>query len=150
MRRPVMRLSMLRTMKGMNGGGPDMTSLATEIPARLAQESPTSEGMTRLLPLVESVGRVNYVDVNYVDTEKCRTRSGRVRQFGGGPGGEDRGCGHCPHFGSRTGSDWCRTGPDSVCFGGSPVFARAGTRLESHLGHVFPWPAAEISDSGPS
>ena len=60
--RPVMRFSTLRTMKGMNGGGPDMTSQATEIPARLAQESPTSEGMTRLLPPVESGVRVNYVD----------------------------------------------------------------------------------------
>ena len=49
----------------------------------------------------------------------------------------NRGCGQCPHFGSRTGPYRCRTGPDSVCFGGSPVFARAGTRFESHLGHVF-------------
>ena len=49
--------------------------------------------------------------------------------------GESWGCGQCPHFGSRTGPYWCRTGPDSVCFGGSPVFARAGTRFESHLGH---------------
>ena len=39
-----------------------MTSQATEIPAWLAQESPRSEGMTRLLPPVESDGRVNYVE----------------------------------------------------------------------------------------
>ena len=60
-----------------------------------------------------------------------------VRLFGGGLGGENWGCGQCPHFGSRTGSYRCRTGQDSVCLGGSPVFARAGTRFESHLGHVF-------------
>ena len=30
-----------------------------------------------------------------------------------------------------------RIGPDSGCLRGSPVFARAGARFESHLGHVF-------------
>ena len=52
-------------------------------------------------------------------------------------GGENLGCGQCPHFGSRTGPYRCRTGPDSLFLGGSPVFAGAGTRFESHLGHVF-------------
>ena len=46
------------------------------------------------------------------------------------------GCAHCAHFGLRTGSYWCRTGPDCGGFGGSGV-SRAGTRFESHLGHVF-------------
>jgi len=46
-------------------------------------------------------------------------------------------CVHCPHFGLRTGSNSPRIGPDSACLQGSPVFARAGTRFESHLGHVF-------------
>jgi len=46
-------------------------------------------------------------------------------------------CVHCPHFGLRTGSYRARIGPDSACLQGSPVFARAGTRFESHLGHVF-------------
>ncbi len=45
------------------------------------------------------------------------------------------GCGHCPHFGLRIGSYWGRIGPDSACFRGSPVFARAGMQFESHLGH---------------
>jgi hypothetical protein len=54
-------------------------------------------------------------------------------------GGEKWGCGQCPHFGCLTGLYWCRTGPDSACSGGSPVFAGPGTRFESHLGHsVFP------------
>jgi hypothetical protein len=42
----------------------------------------------------------------------------------------------CPHFGPRTGSYWGRTGPDSACFRGSPVFARVGIQFESHLGHA--------------
>ena len=52
-------------------------------------------------------------------------------------GGENWGCGQCPHFGSRPGPYRCRTGPYSACFRGSPVFAGAGTRFGSHLGHVF-------------
>ena len=72
--------------EGISSGGPETTSQATEIPARLAQESPPSEGMTRLLPPVESDGQVTYVD-----TEKCRTLSGRVRLFGGGLGGGEVG-----------------------------------------------------------
>lgn len=63
-----MRLSTLGTMKGMKGGGTEMKSLATEGPVRLAQKSRETEGMTRSLPLVESDGRVNFVN-----TEKCRT-----------------------------------------------------------------------------
>ena len=59
----------------------------------------------------------------------CRPLTRRTHKSG------DR---RCPHFGSRTGPYRCRTGPDSVCFGGSPVFARAGTRFESHLGTCFP------------
>ena len=47
----------------------------------------------------------------------------------------EMGCGQCPHFGSRTGPYRCWTGPDSLCFRGSPVFAGAGMRFESHLGH---------------
>ena len=47
------------------------------------------------------------------------------------------GCGHCPHFGLRTGSYIGRTGPDSACFRDFPVFVRAGMQSESHLGHVF-------------
>jgi hypothetical protein len=80
---PVMRLSTLRTMKGMNGGGIVMRWLATDSPARSAQEPAMSEGMTRLLPLVESNGLFNLVE-----TEKCRTLSMRVRLFGGVFGGE--------------------------------------------------------------
>lgn len=49
------------------------------------------------------------------------------------------GCGQCPHFAPRTGWYGGRTGPDSACFRGFPVFARAGMQFESHLGHnVFP------------
>ena len=32
----------------------------------------------------------------------------------------------------------CRTGPDCVCFGGSPVFPWTGVRFEPTLGTVFP------------
>ena len=49
----------------------------------------------------------------------------------------NRGCGHCPHFGRRTGPYDCRTGPDWRCFRGSGEYSTAGTRFESHLGHVF-------------
>jgi hypothetical protein len=51
--------------------------------------------------------------------------------------GQRRWCAQCAHAGLRIGPHWCRTGPDSVCFGGRLVFASAGTRFESHLGHVF-------------
>ena len=47
-----------------------MKSQATESPVRAAQKSRKTEGMTRSLPLVESDGRVNFVN-----TEKCRTLS---------------------------------------------------------------------------
>jgi hypothetical protein len=47
------------------------------------------------------------------------------------------GCVQSTHFGLRTGSYWCRTGPYSACFRGSPVFAGEGMQFESHLGHVF-------------
>ena len=49
-----------------------MRSLATDSPARSAQEPAMSEGMTRLLPHVESYGFFNIVE-----TEKCRTPSMR-------------------------------------------------------------------------
>ena len=42
---------------------------------------------------------------------------------------------HILGFGS--GRIWCRIGPDSACFRGSPVFAGEGMQFESHLGHVF-------------
>ena len=45
------------------------------------------------------------------------------------------GCVHCPHFASRTEPYMGRTGPDSGCFRGSPVFTGAGMQFESHLGH---------------
>ncbi len=45
------------------------------------------------------------------------------------------GGGQCPHFWLRTGSYIGRTGSYSVCFREFPVFARAGMRFESHLGH---------------
>ena len=76
-----MRLSTLLTMKGMNGGGIVMRSLATDSPARSAQESAMSEGMTRLLPHVESYGLFNFVE-----TEKCRTLSMRGAVLVGGNG----------------------------------------------------------------
>jgi hypothetical protein len=46
-----------------------------------------------------------------------------------------KGCGQCPHFWLRTRPYIGRFGPDSVCFRGSPMFARAGIQFESHLGH---------------
>jgi hypothetical protein len=72
-----MRLSMLPTMKGMNGGGIVMRCLATDSPARSAQEPAMSEGMTRSLPKVELNG-----SFNFIETEKRRIRSMRVRLFG--------------------------------------------------------------------
>ena len=43
--------------------------------------------------------------------------------------------GQCPHFTLGTGSYSRRTASDCLCFREFPVFARAGTRFESHLGH---------------
>ena len=51
--------------------------------------------------------------------------------------GQERGCAQCAHPGLRIGSYWCRTGPDCGGFRGSGGYSRAGTRFESHLGHVF-------------
>ena len=48
---------------------------------------------------------------------------------------ENWGCGQCPHIWLRTGPYIGRIGPDSACFREFPVFARAGMRFESHLGH---------------
>jgi hypothetical protein len=47
------------------------------------------------------------------------------------------GCAQCAHPGLRIGSYWRRTGPDCGGFWGSGGCTRAGTRFESHLGHVF-------------
>ena len=55
----------------------------------------------------------------------------------GAPKRAKRGCAQCAHPGLRIGSYWCRTGPDCGCFRGSGGNSRAGTRFESHLGHVF-------------
>jgi hypothetical protein len=68
-----------------------MRSLATDSPARSAQEPAMSEGMTRLLPHVESYGFFNIVE-----TEKCRTPS-------------MRGCGWVPLAGRIGGVDSVHT-----------------------------------------
>ena len=68
-----------------------MRSLATDSPARSAQEPAMSEGMTRLLPHVESYGFFNFVE-----TEKCRTPS-------------MRGCGWVPLAGRIEGVDSVHT-----------------------------------------
>jgi hypothetical protein len=53
--------------------------------------------------------------------------------------GRKRGCAPCAHFGLRTGAYCGRIESDWRCFRDVPVFARPGTRFESHLGHdVFP------------
>jgi hypothetical protein len=48
---------------------------------------------------------------------------------------DKRKCGQCPHFSLRIGSYSGRFGPDCLCFLEFPVFAGAGMRFESHLGH---------------
>jgi len=53
------------------------------------------------------------------------------------PTREKRGCAQCAHPGLRIGSYRFRTGPDWRCLRGSGGNSRAGTRFESHLGHVF-------------
>ena len=81
---------------------------------------------------MDSYGWVNFVKSK--DTEMPHPVN-PVRQLGGGLWWGEVGCGQCPHIRLRTGPYIGRTGPDSVCFGGSLLFARAGTRFESHLGH---------------
>ena len=106
-----------------------MRSLATGSPARSAQEPAMSEGMTKLLPHVESHGFFNFVE-----TEECCTPS-------------MRGCGWVPltgrigsvdsvhTLGHGLGHTGARTGPDCGGFRGSGEYSGAGTRFESHLGH---------------
>ncbi|BCW66785.1 hypothetical protein NicSoilB4_15480 [Arthrobacter sp. NicSoilB4] len=108
-----------------------MWRLATDSPARSAQEPAMSEGMTRLLPKVELNG-----SFNFIETEKRRTRSMRVRLFGRSLVGT---------IGVWTVStvwvaDWVVRVPDWAGlrrFSGEWRKFRGGTRFESHLGHVF-------------
>ena len=58
-----------------------------------------------------------------------------AKDFGVSPAGQKRWCAQCAHFCRRIKSYWCRTGSDSACFRDFPVFAGAGSRFESHLGH---------------
>jgi len=46
-------------------------------------------------------------------------------------------CAQCAHPGLRIRPYRCRTGPDCGGFRGSGEYSGAGTRFESHLGHVF-------------
>jgi len=108
-----MRLSTLPIMKGMNGGGIVMRRLATDSPARSAQEPPMSEGMTRLLPLVELSG-----SFNFIETEKRRTRSMRVRLFGRALAGQDRGVDSVHTLGLGLGRTGAGPGRIGEVFGG--------------------------------
>ena len=49
--------------------------------------------------------------------------------------GKNGGCAQCAHPELRIGSYWDRFGSDWGSFRGIPVFARAGVRFESHIGH---------------
>ena len=115
-------------MNGLKGGDVVMESREAEHAVLHAQDSAMSTGLTRLQPRSDFSSRIKFFRA------KKRVRGAAV--WGRSLVGEV-GCGQCPHFGSRTGPYRRRTGPDSVCMGGTPVFARAGTRFESHLGHVF-------------
>jgi hypothetical protein len=67
-----MWLSTIAAMRGMNGNGIVMKSLATDSPGRSAQAPAMTEGRTRLLPHGDPHGRDNFVKTN-----NCRTLSMR-------------------------------------------------------------------------
>ena len=123
-----------RIMNGLKGGDVVMESLEAEHAVRLARDSATS-GQDPVVAAVE-LPELEQDEV-FQGKEAPHPVDAGCGCLGESFGGENWGCGQCPHFGSRTGPYGRRTGPDSVCLGGSPVFARAGTRFESHRGHVF-------------
>ncbi len=129
-----MQLSAARIMSGLRGGDVVMENLETAHGVRRARDSVTSGGATRSRPRLNLSG-----GIGFFTAKKRRTRSVRgAAVLGKASGGERRGCGQCPHLGLRIRSYIGRTGPDSARFRRSPVFARAGIRFESHLGHMFP------------
>ena len=98
--------------------------------------TPKTPHRARALPGAAATGLLQQDQV-FTATQR-RALSMRGAAVGGEVvGGENWGCGQCPHFGSRTGSYWCRTGPNCGGFRGSGGYSRAGVRFESHLGHVF-------------
>ncbi|RJT96594.1 hypothetical protein D6T65_15790 [Arthrobacter frigidicola] len=129
-----MQLSAGRIMNGVRGGDIVMESLETVRVVRRARDSVTSAGTTRSWPRLNRFGRIGLFTA-----KKRRTLSVRgAAVLGKASDREQRGCGQCPHLGLRIGSYIGRTGPDCAGFLGSPVFARAGVRFESHFGHMFP------------
>jgi hypothetical protein len=125
-----MRLLDIRTMKGMKGGGSSMQSLETTCAVRAWRLVRNERGLD---PVAVEVDLLRQEQV-FQGEETPRPVYAGCGCLGENLRGE-LGCGQCPHIRLRTGPYRCRTGPDSLCFGGSPVFARAGTRFESHLGH---------------
>jgi hypothetical protein len=132
-RTSIMWLSADRTMKGLKGGGIAMKTSEIKSASRPVQDSRNDCGHDRLPPRVHPSGWINFLRTKK-HTHLLIAGCGSWRDAFEA---ENWGCGQCPHFRLRTGSYWGRIGPDSVCFRGSPVFARAGMRFESHLGHVF-------------
>ena len=108
-----------------------MQSLETYCAVRACPGGRTERGQDP----VAAAGELLRQDQVFQGKEAPRPVTAGCSCLGEASGGEKWGCGQCPHFGSRTGSYRGRTGPDSLCFGGSPVFAGTGTRFESHLGH---------------
>jgi hypothetical protein len=128
-----MQRSADRIMNGSEVGDVVMESLEAEHALRRAREPANERGRDPDAATVKLLQQ----DLTFLGKEAPHPVDAGCGSLGEAFGGENLGCGQCPHFGSRTVPYRCRIGPDSVCLGGSAVFAGAGTRFESHLGHVF-------------
>ncbi len=99
-----------------------------------ARDLVTSVGTTGSRPRLNLSGRIGLFTAEKRPTQSVRGAA----VLGNTSGGEKRGCGQCPYLGLRIGWYIGRTGPDRARFLGSPVFAGAGVRFESHFGNSFP------------
>ena len=128
----VMRGSILSAMRCPQGGATPWRSLIPSLP--LAKMLVLGPGQA---PAKTRVGGVTHggISVRTIPASPCRLGCGPLLVVGSK--WAKAGCAHCAHPGLRIGSYWCRTGPDCGGLRGSGGFTGAGTRFESHLGHVF-------------
>ncbi len=120
-------------MNGLRGGDVVVESLETVHVVGRARDSVMSAGATRSRPRLNFSGRIGLFTA-----KKRRTQSVGVRHSLGRPLVGKAGVWTVS---TPRASDRAVHRPDRAglgCFRGSPVFARAGVRFESHFGHVFP------------
>ena len=130
---PVMQRCADGIMNGLKGGDVVMESREAEHAVLHAQDSATSAGMTRLQPRLDFSSRIKFFRAKKRRTLSMRGAAVWGRPLVGRSGGVDS----VHTLGLGLGRTGAGLGRIPYVFGGSPVFARAGTRFESHLGHVF-------------